>query len=51
MKLETLLLKSLFTACLLVCVLTLGSMLTAKTPVSTASVSHTPVAAAANSAG
>ena len=32
MKLEALLLKALFSACLLVCVLTLGNMLTAKAP-------------------
>ena len=32
MKLEALLLKALFSACLLVCVLTMGNMLTAKAP-------------------
>jgi hypothetical protein len=50
MKFETLMLKSLFTVCMLVCVLTLGAMLTTKVSVPTVVASHAPVAAVANSA-
>jgi hypothetical protein len=50
MKFETLMLKSLFTACILVCLLTLGAMLTSHTPVPHVAASHVPVAAIANSA-
>jgi hypothetical protein len=50
MKLETLLLKSLFTACFLVCVLTLGSMLTAKVGVQAIAGNHAAVAASVNAA-
>ncbi|GFZ96919.1 hypothetical protein [Dyella caseinilytica] len=46
MKFETLMLHSLFAATLLICVLTFGSMLTAKTPVAHFAASHAPVAAA-----
>ncbi|HEY0197885.1 MAG TPA: hypothetical protein VGC19_04985 [Rhodanobacter sp.] len=45
MKFETLMLQTLFTACALVCLLVLGSMLTAKTTVYVAS-SHAPAAVA-----
>jgi hypothetical protein len=45
MKFETLMLHSLFAASLLICVLTFGSMLTAKAPVANIATSHAPVAA------
>ncbi|WP_158543295.1 hypothetical protein [Dyella psychrodurans] len=51
MKFEALLLKALFTACLLICVLTLGAMLTAKAPVQTIAASQSTAAVAADSAG
>lgn len=41
MKFETVMLHSLFAACLLVCALTMGAMLTAKAPVSTVASAHT----------
>lgn len=50
LKVETLLLQALFAASALVCVLVMGSMLTAKAPVFAAS-SHTPVAAVVAPAG
>jgi hypothetical protein len=50
MKFETLMLKSLFTACMLVCVLTLGAMLTTKVNVPTVVASHAAAASVANSA-
>ncbi|WP_430391174.1 hypothetical protein [Dyella sp. 20L07] len=50
MKFETLMLHSLFAACLLVCVLTLGSMI-ATTSVSETVASHAPVATAVSSIG
>jgi mannose/fructose/N-acetylgalactosamine-specific phosphotransferase system component IID len=52
MKFETLMLKSLFTACMLVCVLTLGAMLTTKVKVNVPTVvaSHAAAASVANSA-
>jgi hypothetical protein len=50
MKFETLMLHSLFAACLLVCVLTLGAMLTTHTTVPSVAASHAPIAASANSA-
>ncbi len=52
MKFETLMLKSLFTACMLVCVLTLGAMLTTKVKVNVPTVvaSHAAVTSVANSA-
>ncbi|HTV86470.1 MAG TPA: hypothetical protein VME63_13740 [Dyella sp.] len=50
MKLEALLLKALFSACLLVCVLTLGGILTAKAPLPTVAASQ-PAVATAHSAG
>jgi hypothetical protein len=49
MKLEALLLKALFSACLLICVLTMGNMLTAHAPVP--AVAGSPSAAAESSAG
>lgn len=51
MKFESLMLKSLFTACMLVCVLTMGAMLTAKTTVPNVAAAHAPAATIANSAG
>ncbi|GLQ46670.1 hypothetical protein GCM10007862_17210 [Dyella lipolytica] len=48
MKFETLLLKGLFTACLLICVLTMGAMLTSNTTVTSG---HAPIAALASTAG
>lgn len=50
MKFETLMLHSLSVACLLVCVLTLGSML-ATTSAPETVTSHAPVVAAVNGAG
>ena len=50
LKFETLMLQTLFTACAVVCVLVMGSMLTAKTTVYVAA-SHAPVAALTSSAG
>jgi hypothetical protein len=49
MKFETVLLQLLFSACALVCVLVMGSMITAKAPAATAAVTHTPVAVVADS--
>jgi hypothetical protein len=51
MKFETLMLKSFFAASLLVCVLTLGSMIASRPNASSQVVNHSPVAAATNSAG
>lgn len=51
MKFETLMLQSLFAACLLVCLLTLGGMLTSQANVSKVASSHAPVAVVADSAG
>ncbi len=51
MKFESLMLKSLFTACMLVCVLTMGAMLTAKTTVPNVAAAHAPAVTIANSAG
>jgi hypothetical protein len=51
MKFETLMMQSLFTACLLICLLTLGAMLTSQTTVSKKAVGHTPVTAMAKSNG
>ncbi len=46
MKFETLMLQSLFAACLLICVLTLGAMLTSQVTVSNnVAVNHAPVPA------
>jgi hypothetical protein len=50
MKFETLMLHSLFAACLLVCVLTLGSMLTTKAPVPNVAASQAHAAAQVRSA-
>jgi hypothetical protein len=49
MKFETLMLHSLFAACLLLCVLTLGSMLTSKAPISNVAAAHAHVTAIAKS--
>jgi hypothetical protein len=49
MKYETLMLQTIFSACMLVCLLVMGAMLTSKTPVSTAAVSHAPVAVVTSS--
>ena len=49
MKFENLMLQTLFSACLLICVLTLGTMLTARVSVPNVAANHAP--AAANSAG
>jgi hypothetical protein len=51
MKFETLMLHSLFAACLLVCVLTFGAMVTSNASEATAVASHAPVAASTNAAG
>lgn len=51
MKFEALLLKALFSACLLICVLTLGSMLTSKAPGPAIAASQSAAVAAASSAG
>lgn len=47
MKAETVILQTLFAACLLVCLLVLGAMLTSHATVASlaASTAHTPVAA------
>jgi hypothetical protein len=46
MKFETVMLHSLFAASLLLCVLTFGSMLTAKAPAATIAANHAPAATA-----
>ncbi|WP_165488614.1 MULTISPECIES: hypothetical protein [Dyella] len=46
MKFESLMLKGLFAACLLVCALTVGAMVTAKAPASTTIANAAPVASA-----
>jgi hypothetical protein len=51
MKFETLMLHSLFAASLLVCVLTLGNMLTSKAPAQNVAVHHAHVAAQVHSPG
>ncbi|WP_198651477.1 hypothetical protein [Dyella sp. C11] len=51
MKFENLMLHSLFAACLLVCVLTLGAMVTAPNFTSAAVASNAPVATTAQPAG
>ena len=48
MKFETVMLQSLFAACLLVCALTLGAMLTAKASVSNVAANQTPAAVVAS---
>ncbi|HTV86820.1 MAG TPA: hypothetical protein VME63_15575 [Dyella sp.] len=50
MKLETLLLKSLFTACFLICVLTVGSMLVAGTSAPAYAGNHVSVTASVSAA-
>lgn len=51
MKFETLMLHSLFAASLLICVLTMGSMLTSKAVVQNVAVHPTHVVAAVKTAG
>jgi hypothetical protein len=51
MKFETLMLHSLFAASLLVCVLTLGNMLTSHAPVANVAAAHAHVAASVHAAG
>jgi hypothetical protein len=51
MKFENLMLHSLFAACLLVCVLTLGAMIAAPTYSSTAVASNAPATTIAQPAG
>lgn len=51
MKFENLMLHSLFAACLLVCVLTLGAMITAPTYTTATVASSAPVATSAQPAG
>jgi hypothetical protein len=48
MKFETLMLQTLFSACLLVCLLAMGAMLTTRVNVSKVADGHVPVAAATN---
>jgi hypothetical protein len=48
MKFESLMLQSLFGACLLICVLVVGAMLTS--PTTSVAASHAPVAATTASA-
>lgn len=47
MKFETLMLRTLFGTCALICLLAMGTMLTGKVPASIAAASHAPVAAVA----
>jgi hypothetical protein len=47
MNFETLMLKSLFAACLLVCALTLGAMIASHASAPTIATQHAPVATAA----
>jgi hypothetical protein len=51
MKFETLMLHSLFAACMLICVLTFGSMLTASHQAQHVASAHAPVATAVHAAG
>jgi hypothetical protein len=50
MKFESLMLQILFGACLLICVLVLGAMLTSQATMSSVAVSHAPAAVTAGSA-
>ena len=50
MKVENVLLHSLFGACLIACLLVLGSMLTVRTPAASFAASQPPVAAATHAA-
>jgi hypothetical protein len=50
MKFETVILNSLFTACLLICVLTLGAMVTAKPIATHVAVNHAQMIATPDSA-
>lgn len=45
MKYESLILQTLFGACLLVCVLTFGTMLVYHAPIANVAASHAPIAA------
>lgn len=51
MKLETLMLQSLFVLCLLICLSTLGSMLISPTPAAHFAASHATIAATNGTAG
>jgi hypothetical protein len=51
MKFETLMLHSLFAACLLVCVLVLGAMLTTRATVASIASNHAATSVPARSAG
>lgn len=51
MKYETLILQTLFAACMLVCVLTFGAMLMYHAPVMTVAAGHAPIAAQVGSIG
>ncbi len=50
MKFETLVLQSLFTVCLLICLFTLGSMLTSSTAAPHLATGHAPTTAVASAA-
>lgn len=51
MKFETLMLQTLFGACLLVCLLVLGAMLTSQPTVASVASSHVSTATTASAAG
>ncbi len=51
MKYENLMLQSLFSACLLVCVLVMGAMLTTRTTVPSVATSHAAATTAPDEAG
>lgn len=51
MKFEKLLLQGLFGACLLVCLMVVGGMLTSRTPVAVFAASQAPAASAVQGAG
>lgn len=51
MKFETLMLNSLFAACLLVCVLVMGAMLTTHATVASVASNHTSTSATVRAAG
>ncbi len=51
MKFETLMLHSLFAACLAVCLLVLGAMLTTHVPVASVASSHASTSATVRAAG
>jgi hypothetical protein len=51
MKFETLMLQSLFAACLMICLGTFGAMLLSPAPAVTLAANHAAVAATARTAG